>query len=169
MSWGGLLRISVALRKDIVFSEDAMLTQSYIFLKIDEPKTRGRAAKHQTAKIEPKDLVAVIKLAFYSLPRLERLWPYSNQTLRKRFDAVLARLEISTSRGPQRPLDLGFLRPGGATLLLQRCEDRSSEETWEVGLPKRDGNIAARGSCLHFHFRLRHPGRGEGPHRCSSF
>ena len=94
-----------------------------MLVKIDEPKTRGRAAKHQAAKLEPSDLVSVVSLAFESLPKTLRLWPHPNQTLRKRFNTVLERLQIPTARGPSRPLDLGSLRPGGATFLLQFTED----------------------------------------------
>ena len=60
-----------------------MLTKAYILLKIDEPKTRGRTAKHQMAKIEPRDLIAVIELSFFRLQKAKRLWPFSCKTLRK--------------------------------------------------------------------------------------
>ena len=123
---GALLRVSKATRATrghLVFPADAFWMQTFVLGKIDEPKTRGRAAKHQAAKLEPSDLVSIVSLAFESLPKTSRLWPHSNQSLRKRFDTVLERLQIPTARGPSRPLDLGSLRPGGATFLLQFTED----------------------------------------------
>ena len=46
----------------------------------------------------------------------------SAQTLRRRLYLVLDRLGMR-SGGRERPLDLGSLRPGGATYLLQQTED----------------------------------------------
>ncbi|OLP73590.1 hypothetical protein AK812_SmicGene47124 [Symbiodinium microadriaticum] len=51
-------------------------------------------ARHQAARCEPADLVAVIDLAFANLAPAERLWPRSQQTLRRRLDTVLERLGI---------------------------------------------------------------------------
>ncbi|CAE7284713.1 unnamed protein product, partial [Symbiodinium sp. KB8] len=39
-------------------SEDALFMQSFILVRIDQPKTRGRAAKHQSGKLEASDLVS---------------------------------------------------------------------------------------------------------------
>ena len=112
-----------ALRKQLVLPIDTLNTQSFALLRIEQPKTRLRAARHQAAKVEPRDLVAVLALAFGGLPREARLWPGSNQTLRKRLDAVLHRLGVSRSGSLWRPLDLGSFRPGGATYILQQTED----------------------------------------------
>ena len=126
LAWGGLLRISeatLALRGNLIFPADALFMQTFILVRIDQPKTRGRAAKHQSAKLEPSDLVEVAALAFLQLPRSSRLWPFSNQTLRRRLDCILDRLGIPKSGQQGRSLDLGSLRPGGATHLLQLTED----------------------------------------------
>ena len=123
---GSLLRggeICKARRKDLVFPADALWSQSYILLRVDEPKTRGRAARHQSAKLEPSDLVRVVSLAFESLDRGAPLWPFSLQTLRKRLYDVLRCLGLDKAHGRDKALDLGSLRPGGATYLLQVCED----------------------------------------------
>ena len=124
--FGGLLRVGEATkarRADLVFPADALGSQDYILIKINEPKTRGRAARHQSSRVEASDLVAVISIAFEKLPKPAPLWPHSGQTLRRRFDQVLQRLYIPTARRPSRSLDLGSLRPGGATYLLQITED----------------------------------------------
>ncbi|CAE7286481.1 unnamed protein product [Symbiodinium natans] len=126
MSWGGLLRIGEATsarRKQLILPVDVLHVQSFILLQILEPKTRLRGARHQAAKIERSDLIDVIQLAFEFYDPEQRLWPFTNQTLRRRFDAILERLDIRRSSSGARPLDLGSFRPGGATHMLQCCED----------------------------------------------
>ena len=126
LAWGALLRISEATqacRGNLIFPEDALFMQSFILVRIDQPKTRGRAAKHQSGKLEASDLVSVASLAFLHLPKTAKLWPYTNQTLRRRLDSILDRLGIPKSGAQGRSLDLGSLRPGGATHLLRLTED----------------------------------------------
>ena len=126
LAWGALLRggeVCKAFRKDLVFPSDALGAQSFVLLRISEPKTRSRAARHQAAKLEPSDLVQVARLAFERLPRDAPLWPMSQQSLRKRFVCVLTCLGIDKAFGREKALDLGSLRPGGATFLLQCTED----------------------------------------------
>ena len=126
LCFGGLLRVGEATkakRGDLVFPSDALGSQDYVLIKIDRPKTRGRAARRQSSRVEAADLVSVISIAFEHRPRSALLWPHAGQTLRRRFDHVLQRLCIPTTRGPARSLDLGSLRPGGATYLLQVTED----------------------------------------------
>ena len=125
LAWGGLLRIGEATnakRADLVLPRDVLFTQCFVLLRIQEPKTRLRMARHQAARVEPQDLVELIDLVFQGLRSDERLWPRSQQTLRKRLDAVLARLGITPHEG-EKALDLGSFRPGGATYLLQQTED----------------------------------------------
>ena len=125
LAWGGLLRIGEATnakRVDLVLPRDVLFTQCFVLLRIQEPKTRLRMARHQAARVEPQDLVELIDLVFHGLRSDERLWPRSQQTLRKRLDAVLARLGITPHEG-EKALDLGSFRPGGATYLLQQTED----------------------------------------------
>ena len=47
--------------------------QSFILVCIDQPKTLGRAAKHQAAKLEPSDLVELVTLAFGKLDKKQRI------------------------------------------------------------------------------------------------
>ena len=68
LCWGALLRVSGATRVHLVFPADALWTQAFILVKIDEPRTRGRAAKHRAAKLEPSDLVPFVSLAFEESP-----------------------------------------------------------------------------------------------------
>ncbi|CAE7933904.1 unnamed protein product, partial [Symbiodinium necroappetens] len=126
LAWGGLLRIGEAtamLRRNLVLPQDVLFSQGHILARIEEPKTRMRMARHQAARVEQMDLVQLVALSFADLEPHEKLWPLSSQTLRRRFDLILERLGISTTRGKHRPLDLGSFRPGGATHLLSLTEN----------------------------------------------
>lgn len=122
LSWGGLTRIGEALgafRWQLVLPRDIEYTADYALLQINEPKTRYRAARHQVAKIDQPQLMAVLDVAFGRLGQKQPLWPYSGQTMRLRFQKLLSangldKLPKSISRG----LDLGSLRAGGASWLM---------------------------------------------------
>ena len=67
LCWGGLLRIGEALqatRNCLVLPQDVLHVNDYILLRINEPKTRLRTARHQAAKVEHKDLVELISRCF---------------------------------------------------------------------------------------------------------
>ena len=118
LAWRVWLRIGEAVfatRSCLVLLRDTLGSQEFILLRILEPKTRYRAARHQAAKLEQAHLVQLIDL----------LWPFTPQTLRKRLDSTLERLGIPTARVVRRPLDLGLgsFRPGETTHLLQMTED----------------------------------------------
>ena len=101
-----------------------MNSQPFALLRIEEPKTRRRAAKHQAAKVDLPDLIEILVIAFASLNPASRLWPYSGQTLRARFRKVCIALELpENKKGNSHALELGSFRPGGATWLLQQCEN----------------------------------------------
>ena len=91
-------------------------------LQIRLPKTRGRAARHQSSRIEPDDVVLLLDLAFRRLNPDERLWPWSPSKLRRRFALLLAALGIADSQGCSH-VNLSSLRPGGATHWLAQTED----------------------------------------------
>ena len=58
LAWGGLLRIGEATnacRRDLVLPRDVLYLQKYVLLRIQEPKTRLRMARHQAARCEPAD------------------------------------------------------------------------------------------------------------------
>eukprot|EP00435_Cladocopium_sp_Y103_P053797 s2167_g17.t1 len=127
MTWAGILRIGEALqacRKDLVLPKDAAPGTHYALLKISEPKTRGRHAKHQAARIDPCDIVLLLELAFSKKDAGEKLWPYSAATLRKRLGDLMCALKLPTSGDDKdKQFDLSSLRPGGASWLLNTCED----------------------------------------------
>ena len=61
---GWLLRVGEvfleATRADLLLPADSAPGTSRILLRIKAPKTRGRAAKHQAAPVDPQDLVQLI-------------------------------------------------------------------------------------------------------------
>ena len=123
---GGLLRmgeVSKAKRRDLVYPRDALGAQSFILISLPEAKTRFKAARFQSAKVEPIDLVLIISIAFQDLRHDDWLWPSRNQTLKRRLDIVLQKLEIRGTVTKSHGIDLASFRPGGATYLLQLCED----------------------------------------------
>ena len=127
LTWGGLLRIGEAFtakRSDLLLPGDVNHTCDFALLSVGEPKTRYKAARHQSAKIDQPDLLRVISLAFGAMGFPQKLWPQSSATFRNRFDMIMKRLEISHLPFEKaRKLDLGSLRAGGATWLLSCTED----------------------------------------------
>ena len=126
LAWGALLRIGEVLqarRCDLVMPCDVEDTIDHILLRIWEPKTRFRAARHQCGKLEQPDLIEVIKLGFQGLGSQDKLWPFSGATLRLRFAKIAGRLQLPTVVGmTPKPLSLASFRPGGATHLITQTE-----------------------------------------------
>lgn len=127
LAYGGLLRageVISACRGQLLLPKDVGFSVSYALLTILEPKTRFTAARHQCAKIDMPDLLSLISLCFSELQPHQRLWPYSGQTLRTRFRSILQALGLPIVRGGRtKPLDLGSLRAGGATWMLNTTEN----------------------------------------------
>ena len=119
LAWGALLRIGEIFqsrRCDLVLPSDVGNSVDFCLLKIVEPKTRFRAARHQAGKLEQPDLIQIVQLGFKDLSREERLWSLSGATLRTRLNKILERLELPASNsGSLQALSLASLRPGGAT------------------------------------------------------
>ena len=79
LAWGALLRIGEvyqAVRQDLVLPSDVAGTNSFALIRIKEPKTRFRAARHQAGKVEQPDLIAVIELGFGTLKKGDQLCAY---------------------------------------------------------------------------------------------
>ena len=127
LAWTGLLRIGEVLqsqRGDLVLPQDSAPGITYAMLKIKEPKTRGRHARHQAARVDQSDIVALLTAVYGPMAPTEALWPFSAATLRKRFRALLNAVGLPTEKAKGvLPFSLGSLRPGGATHLLNACEN----------------------------------------------
>lgn len=127
LTWSGILRIGEvlqAVRLDLVLPQDQAPGSQFILLKIRDPKTRGRAARHQAARVDQQDLVRLLVATYGRFDNDQKLWPFSAATLRSRFSHLLRTLGLPTKQeGNVRPFDLGSLRPGGATWLLNFTEN----------------------------------------------
>ena len=127
LGWAGLLRVGEIIgmkRRDLVLPTDAAPGTSHILANLKEPKTRGRGARHQAAKIEAKDLVVLISAVFQRFSADQPLWNLSSATLRRRFSQLLSAIGIASgSSHGARGYDLASLRPGGATHLLNITEN----------------------------------------------
>ncbi|OLP93478.1 hypothetical protein AK812_SmicGene24595 [Symbiodinium microadriaticum] len=127
LCWAGLARVGEVLeatRQDLVLPSDTGSTNRYALLTIKEPKTRYRAARHQTARVDQPQMLRIIVLAFGKLDRHDRLWDFSGSTLRARFRKLLWAVRLSPSICPGvRDFDLGSLRAGGATWLMEMTEN----------------------------------------------
>ena len=126
LTWAGLLRVgelTAARRIDLLLPADVFNTVDFAILSIKEKKTRFSAARHQSARIDQPDLLAVITEVFAQTPPLEKLWPLSGQTLRNRFKQVARALGIPTTPSKDAlHLELASLRAGGATWMMM-CTD----------------------------------------------
>ena len=97
---------------------------TFVLLRITAPKTRGRTARHQSARVDQRDVVEYLSVVFAGYQPDQLLWPMSSSTLRKRLNLLQTALGMPTTRSHDScPYDLGSFRPGGATDLLQQFED----------------------------------------------
>ena len=116
--------VLTARRRDLILPQDGAPGLQFALLQIQQPKTRGVSAKHQAARIDPEDVVALLSAVFGKWDGDDRLWKMSPSTLRKRFASLLRSLGLPSTRTKDiTPFDLASLRPGGATWLLHRFED----------------------------------------------
>ena len=113
-----------AIRSQLVLPKDVEYIADYVLLQINEPKTSFRAARHQVARIDHKQLVKVIEVALQTLKPDQRLWPFSGQTMWARFQKLLDASGFSSlPKNISRGIDLGSLRARGATWLMMVSEE----------------------------------------------
>lgn len=113
-----------ARRRDLILPRDGAPGMKFALLQIYLPKTRGTAAKHQSARIDPEDVVQLLDAVFKGLEADDKLWSGSPSLLRRRFAEIQKALGLPTVRsGSAVPYDMASLRGGGATWMLQRFED----------------------------------------------
>lgn len=121
MAWAGLLRIgeaTSATRSDLILLCDSAPGSDFGLLRIRVPKTRGLAARHQAARLDPQDLLDLLTSVYADYPKDKLLWPYSANPLRKRLNALQASLGLATTRSAdQTPYDLESFRPRGSHIL----------------------------------------------------
>ena len=83
-----------ACRGGLVLPQDVENTVGWVMLRVGEPKTRFKAARHQMARVEWEDLVKLVVAVFAKLAKNEKLWPWSAQSLRTRFKQLLFGLHM---------------------------------------------------------------------------
>ena len=174
LSWGALLRVgefTQAFRADLLLPIDTGFTNNFALLSLKEPKTRFTTARHQTAKLDIPDLLQVVHLAFSRLLPAQKLWPWSGQTLRNRFRAILEELGITNdTRLNGKGLDLASLRPGGATWLIQTTENGELTRRRGRWVNQRVMDIYIQEvSCFQFLASLSPTSRSKVLQLCSAF
>ena len=101
IAWCGVLRIGevvAARRRDLILPSDGVPGRAFALLQVPLPKTRGVAAKHQAARIDPSDVVKLISGVFGRFELDQPLWSLSTASLRKRFMTLQSSLGL-----PRRP------------------------------------------------------------------
>ena len=106
-------------------------------LQIRLPKTRGRVARHQVARIDPPDVIRLLDLCFGTLRRTQRLWPLSLGTLQRRFRAMEEKFGLCSNGPPHRAL----LAPAWWCDLMLAMTDSTPRS---MVVCKSDGNISSR-------------------------
>ena len=154
LTWNGILRIGEVLlahRRDLVLLGDAAPGIEFLVLQIQVPKTRGRAAKHQAATVDPVDMIQLISAVFRDLQPDQLLWPLSAATLRKRFVMLLKAVGIPEGFAGKRGFDLGSPPSrGGDTFVTADGRSGVMPQTWQMVVDTCDGDLPARSYGHHF-------------------
>lgn len=99
-----------AAREDLLTPDDLLSERMSLFLKIRNPKSRGRGPKTQYSSCDDPETVSFISAVFKKVPPTEALYPGSASAFRRRFDALLDYLQIEKKHR----ITPGSLRGGGA-------------------------------------------------------
>jgi len=122
LDWAGITLLSfwapgrigeplLAVRADLVVPTDTLLQDTKrVLLKITLPKSRGRGPRTQHASVSKALEAAFISWCFGALPLHDHLWPQSQHTYRRAWNAILVDC-LGIAPGTFTP---GCLRGGGA-------------------------------------------------------
>ena len=110
-----------AQRRHLTLPQDAGIGLWRCWLRILDPKTRWRAARHTVARCDEVWVTQLLEQVFQHTPAEEALWPASPNSFRRRWDVVCQALQLPHA-GPG-GITPGCLRPGGATALHELTED----------------------------------------------
>ena len=116
LGFGGTLHPSELLgltRRDLIFPEDALTQQPFLYIYIKNPKT-ARFARRQHARIDDVSLIFLVRCIFGSLPLSSKLFPASTAVFRRQWNGLCDHLGIPR-RQADRGATPGVLRGSGAT------------------------------------------------------
>jgi len=113
MCFFSILRIGEVLnarRRDLLTPNDLMSPEPEIFLKISNPKSRGRGPRIQYSTFKKVEFLPILLHTWEGLKPGERLYPLSASAFRRRWDCILQHLGVQSFHR----LTPGAMRPGGA-------------------------------------------------------
>ncbi len=113
MCFYGILRageVLTAVRRDLLTPEDLMSSDQEIFLKISNPKSRGRGPRVQYSTFKKVEYMPILIRTWQGLRPGEKLYPLSASAFRRRWDCILQHLGVQKFHR----LTPGTLRSGGA-------------------------------------------------------
>ena len=124
LGFGAMLHPSELLaleRQDLCFPSDLGFDSDSLYIHVKDPKT-ARFARRQHGRIDDPIIIKTAFLTFGSLPLTAKLYGGTSAMFRKQWNAVFARLGISTNQH-DRGATPGVLRGSGATFLYASSED----------------------------------------------
>ena len=121
MGWTGVMRIA-ARRKDLVLPCDAAPGTSFLLVVVRQPKTRGRSANHQAARIDQEDVIRFLTSMYRDADR-ETFVAFLSCNLEKKCSRHFSELlNFHAQRLAMRNLMVWPPWGGGATWLLHQTE-----------------------------------------------
>ena len=106
-----------ARRRDVLTPNDLLdSAHSWIYVKVEKPKSQRRAARVQHVKLNDPLAVRFLELSWAGLSKQELLYPGSPNVYRRRWDRILSILGLPKALG----LTPASLRPGGAVTAFQK-------------------------------------------------
>lgn len=124
LGFGAMLHPSELLaleRQDLCFPCDLGFDSDSLYIHVKDPKT-ARFARRQHGRIDDPVIIKAAYTVFGSLPLTAKLYGGTSVMFRKQWNAIFARLGISTSQH-DRGATPGVLRGSGATFLYVSSED----------------------------------------------
>lgn len=119
LTFYGIARVGEVLRSlraDLLTAQDLLADEPTIYLKIRNPKTRNRGATTQYITCSDPSICRFLSETFGPLLQVEKLFPYTPASFRRRWDLALSALGIPTFHR----LTPGGLRGGGCVAAHRR-------------------------------------------------
>lgn len=118
----------------------------YALLQTRAPKTRGSAARHQAARIDPDDVVQLLTAVFGRVPSTQRLWPFT-EPLEEGFKCSRSLWAFPRSNWGTRPPTIWPLCARAAQHFCCSCLKKAA---WQVAFVSCHGDLSSRSLCGDF-------------------